>query len=1194
MRLTALCVCGTLLAFSSLSWTTVESDEENLLEFGGFGPCAVTMRPEGPCRPEQDESTCPYLFSVPPLTFHLPKKLRELENIVEEVQKLKDSVDELRMMCADCTVRQTDAACGGQTERELENRNVGMDVYEGEGKRLKEGQGEGPKDLNNSSQTKEYKVEHIVKGDSAMEKTVFEEREKNLWEAERPSDGAVVKYERKVQPGIPKDGKTDGGRAKGKEKSKPAAVPTGGESVRRMDAGIQKMSEKENKGVDTDRKGKPGKGHSMEERGDRLETQRERKLMEEKTENSGHPVWRDVTQEAEKRTKNEDRGRDGIKMSKNPDKHTNKEREGFRQERRKEMEKGAKTPERNNKKPKQTESIRGMEKTIKEGLEEDVRQTEKEIKPGGGHTVQSVQGDSDGELALRKGTERTDFAFATASTMTSPPGEGLFEDVSLASSSLLLSSHSLLISSSSQGMTTSVDGMHIRETEPEAAVISERPGAEDNLLSVGSPTTTTADARSTLSSSAQIPINFAGFVSTTTTSPEESSQPRVASTEAPATFTTSHQNLHIGSLQTGLADHSTANKESNMVPNRNPGNKLLTGKGSASSERPTSQPEVNPNLTKNNDQPGKSLLSNENINANNRPNNHGPKQKPPNYPPIPNKTTEPGKTKPDILMTQQNQNDTLKPKSHDAEQITNPNPLVDKMLNPQKAFPSTQRPFSHQTLQVIDATDPGEDHLTEILNIAHESNPEERPVYSVEIDASGGAQKNHEKTRLNKKPKSEENQKLNPVFTKSIELETKIHEATSRQPDNIQKATGLLENPEKNPSFETDLEKVSSFGTEFTPDHGPTRDQDQPAKSGHHIPDQQQTGSISQNSPELMTKQQDPTPEPDQINQEFTTLPSEQISFTTTTSAMHTIFQAGADKTSRPLLTKMPPTQSIAMPGATSVQKSEPSLEVKPSLEMETDSLPPHISTATSGHLQKVQADSPTTSGPVKLITDVSHSAGGAEFNAPEIISVEPNSLGSEAFPQHATLSEDITTIPNSKIASDPWQQTATHTPSIQMTARPNRFTLRTLPSNAPASVPGPTEPQQGSRADSSSPVNFPHNLEETRHRKNPDLETKKFISAPLPRAQTTSTISPHLSSTKPAVSGPELVDPEVSTASTRELRVKINQVAAFFNNSVSPNGRHPDPDRHPKVLLEDKPGRGWPDGKQPSASQGKIINFGY
>lgn len=1181
MRLTALCVCGTLLAFSFLSWTKGDSDEGNL-EFGGFEPCAATMRPEGPCRQEQDASTCPYLFSVPPLTFHLPKQLRELENIVEEVQKLKDTVDELRMMCTDCTVRKTDVACSGLTERERGNLNVGIDGYEDERKRLEEGQSEvRPNDFNNSSQTKQDKEEHIVKGDDVLENNNFEEREKESLESERPIDRVVIKDERKVQPVLKKEGTTEGGRAKGKEKSKPAAVPTAGASDRKMDVVIKKMVGKQGKGVDMDRrKGKNGKGHSTGDQGNRLETEREKKILKDKTEDSGHPVWRDVKPGAENRTKNfEERGRDGIKMSKNPDKHTNKEREGLRQERKKEMEKGAKTAERNNKKPKQTESIRGMEKTIKEGVKEDVRPTEKEIKKGGGQMVQSVQRDSDGELALRKITERTDFASITptASAMTSSPShrpEDLVKAISLASSPPLPSSYSHSISRISQELTTSVEGIRIERTDLETAAISKQPGAED-FMTVGSPTTTTATtvASSTLSSSGQVPSTFARYVSTTGTSPEKSHHHRVASTVAQATFTTSNENFIVGSQQTGLTDHSTANKESKYNPNTNLGNKLLTHNRSVSSNQPASKPEVKSNLTKNNDQPGETPLPDQK-------NNYGPKGKAPSHQPITNQTLEPGETKPGILTTHRNQHSTLNPKLQDTERISDPNQVVNRTLDLDKTLASKQRPLSHQTAQVVDPKDSDEDRLTKILNIAQDSEPEERPVYSADINMSGGSQEIAENMRREDKPESDENQKFSDYFT------------TSNQPNSVQEATTvILKNPEKNPVLETEFEMYASFGTEFTPHHDPKRLLHQPVKSGY---DKKQTSFTSPNHPHPTTDQQGLKPELDQMNQEFTTLQSGQISVPTTTSVLHEIFQAGADKTFGSFLTQGPPTQPMAKSGATSAQKSEPSLEVEPSLETETDSVLPRIFTTTSGYLQNVQTDSPPTSGPVKLIAGVTHSAGGAEFNAREIISLEPNSFGSGPFPQHHTLSEGVTTIPNSRVTSDPWPQTATQTPSIQMTTKPNRVVLRTLPSNAPARVFRPTEPKQVSSGDARQQVNFPHKLEETRHRKTPDPDKNMFIPAPSSRAQMTSTISPQLSSTKPAVSGPELMGPEVSTASTRELRVKINQVAAFFNNSVSSNGRHPDPDRHSKVLLEGKQGGGWPDDKLPSAAQGKIICFGY
>ncbi|PWA14316.1 hypothetical protein CCH79_00012340 [Gambusia affinis] len=115
MRLTALCVCGTLLAFSSLS--RIRAEEGVLLGDRGFGPCAATLRPAGACRPGDHDNTCPFHINLPPLVVHLPQHLLELENIMQDLQKLKESVDELRKICADCA--------GGQAARNCERKNEG-------------------------------------------------------------------------------------------------------------------------------------------------------------------------------------------------------------------------------------------------------------------------------------------------------------------------------------------------------------------------------------------------------------------------------------------------------------------------------------------------------------------------------------------------------------------------------------------------------------------------------------------------------------------------------------------------------------------------------------------------------------------------------------------------------------------------------------------------------------------------------------------------------------------------------------------------------------------------------------------------------------------------------------------------------------------------------------------------------------
>uniref|UniRef100_H3D3J5 Fibrinogen like 2 n=1 Tax=Tetraodon nigroviridis TaxID=99883 RepID=H3D3J5_TETNG len=91
---------------------------------------------------------CPYLFNVPPLTIHLPKQLRELERMVQELQVLKDNVDELRRMCADCTREGQDkwATNPGGKKREGEtndrkNDRNGMENSRGDRDLLENGEG---------------------------------------------------------------------------------------------------------------------------------------------------------------------------------------------------------------------------------------------------------------------------------------------------------------------------------------------------------------------------------------------------------------------------------------------------------------------------------------------------------------------------------------------------------------------------------------------------------------------------------------------------------------------------------------------------------------------------------------------------------------------------------------------------------------------------------------------------------------------------------------------------------------------------------------------------------------------------------------------------------------------------------------------------------------------------------------------
>uniref|UniRef100_A0A3P8V2D7 Uncharacterized LOC103380191 n=1 Tax=Cynoglossus semilaevis TaxID=244447 RepID=A0A3P8V2D7_CYNSE len=143
MKLTAPCM---YFVFSSLFWTTVGSGQGYPSEDKGSGPCAATLQLEEPCGHGQEDAACLYSLSLPALTVHLPSQLRDLEKIMRELQDLKDTVDQLRKKCADCTVRQTEKMCDMHTEKEHVKLNENTEKREDEwrcvNKRSKEKSGD--------------------------------------------------------------------------------------------------------------------------------------------------------------------------------------------------------------------------------------------------------------------------------------------------------------------------------------------------------------------------------------------------------------------------------------------------------------------------------------------------------------------------------------------------------------------------------------------------------------------------------------------------------------------------------------------------------------------------------------------------------------------------------------------------------------------------------------------------------------------------------------------------------------------------------------------------------------------------------------------------------------------------------------------------------------------------------------------
>lgn len=1160
---------------------------------------------------------------MPPLNVHFPKEIRELETIVKDLQMLKDNVDQLRKLCADCTVRQTERECG----RENEELNVGTDRKEDERSWNRES-------LNDFSQgcgTNGVKAENIPDGNSDTDpekRTIMEEKGKKKWEAERKNDKGVIKEEKKLQQPGEKDGKSQTGRAKGKDKLRPAIVPTAGGTERILDMAIKKVAEKSNRERGGDRnRGNNERGNSKGNREDMLVNGKEKKLTKdiekpEKTEERDHRVWRDETKEAEFKTQTkEDSGSDGIKMSEKHDGHTDKEEEQHREERKKEMEKAAKV-ERNNRKPKQSGSMSSIEKSIKEGEEE--KQTGKEIQTEGEQMVQSVQRDSDGELESSKSTEKTDFVSISPtphSTITLSPRHDSVdsnEAITFASSlgsPLLPGTTLLLMTGVNHGMTTSPDALQTESTGLRAGGISKHPSpdAEAGFRTTSRPTTT-ATTSTLVSPRQQISSFTTRFISTSSTRPGTSIQKQVNPTMATATTTIPRQNLYIATFPS-VADRSSSTAKKNMSSNTKMGMKHLPGRGPA--HKPAVKPEaaLRPENKKN--KPDRAPLLDKRI-------KHDQKQRSFNHKPVNNPKSKPGKDlkqvqiprrdqRPphDSLTTDQNLKNTQIPKH--AQGPADRNQLAIQNLNSsQKSFFPVQTSASHERPQSVNATDsvrdpPTDRESVEIPIINQNWKPGKKLGHALQTDKPGQKQEPHTKMKSEDKPTPDQSSTMNQYFTPTQEPECEKFKTTNLTPNPFQRPeTEFLESSDENLSPEPKSVPDSSPEQRLTPDHFPIKLPQKP-KPSQRIPKKNTkpgTGptKLNLNNLSLTTGQNiNVMPKPDQTpqtNQRIkTSLPNRTPDLPSKSEPNETP-ETESSKTSASPPRHRTPTRPTVEPGVTSAQRPKPPMQLKPSPKTKTDLGPPQITTAASGSIQSVQTDTPPASGPVKTIGDVTPHRK-KEFSSSEMISLDLKTFSSREsrpLPHLHTLSDDSTMSPNSRITSDPRPQTTTQPPSVQMTTTANRIILGSVPSVILSTSPGPTKPKQVSTMDSGLHVHLLHNVEAPTHSQTADPD-KMTTPVSSPSAQTTSTTSLDLGSTNPASSGPGLQAPEVSTASTRELRVKINQVAAFFNNSLSPNGRHPD--RHPIEHLENKQGGSGPDrtdSKLPTRIplKGKKYYFKY
>ncbi|MEQ2286887.1 hypothetical protein AMECASPLE_007002 [Ameca splendens] len=430
MRLTAFCVCGTLLAFSSLS--RIRAEEGVLLGDWGFGPCTVTLRPAGACRPGEQDSTCPYHISLPPLVVHLPQHFLDLENIMQDLQKLKDTVDELREMCADCTGGQAGRKCGRQSEADLKG---GKSMREDEGDWMNERLEENDRDFRQECGKEGVKVE--TKDGDNMEKKL---NDRNKWET-----GGDVKENNKEEP------VTEGTR--GEDTLEELKMPTSG-------GNMQTVNVKREQIADTNPKGSARKYQD-----DILE-----KNKEETKEERGQPMWRDKTKKLDKNTKAE--AFDRVKMSKNHTVNINKEQEQM------EMEKGIKV-DPNKKKPKQMERFGFTEKGR-------VIKTESVQKDGDGETSYSKTTEKTDFLSINLTTITTGLTLRLDSSDTNSFTSSL-PSPSLLSSTLSSITDVIPDPKAGYGLTRSTDPGAGGVTEPHSQDKATLPTTTATISTVGGP-----------------------------------------------------------------------------------------------------------------------------------------------------------------------------------------------------------------------------------------------------------------------------------------------------------------------------------------------------------------------------------------------------------------------------------------------------------------------------------------------------------------------------------------------------------------------------------------------------------------------------------------------------------------------------------------------------------------------------------
>lgn len=996
MSLSSLCIwlllfCGTL----------VDSGEVNLLDYSGFGPCDVTLTPEEPCEQEGDDINCPYLFNVPPLTVHLPKQLRELERIVDELQMLKDNVDELRRMCADCTVRQTGREC----DRESETVN--------EGKNRKKDQG----NWLNANSLKDFSLEHgTTRVRSGNRSDSYSEREVEKIILEQENTGGSVgqntteeineeiKGDRKQ--GISITGTVHTQRAKEQDKW----TAKGGGNGKFVDLVIKSTDEINRWGKTEDRgNDMNGKENTRGDREYMLENGEESIVLGDlKILEKPHPhLGQDRTKEMEKKIQTKETGSSKAKnMSNFHNKDTDKRQQQHVEEQKKEMEKVIIVEQGN-------EKLRGASKKV----EEEKKETGQESKTKGEKLIQSTQTDGDSGLASSKDTAGTDYA--SKGQTPSISAEGLRQESADSNAALSdCSSHGSPAFSSltppltrvHKGLTTTAAGPQIQTTDLTTFI------AEPGFTATGRPTT------------APVNTDQQGF-----TGPHSVVRPTTATT-------TTTKGPSIATLP-GVSQHHHSPAKMNISSNTKTGVKPLG-----------TNPKIKTAKVNNSPKPAQGLFSDKKT-------KYDQKQKPPYHKPL----TKPRFKGSQLFQgLKPSQRTGISPadlnlKNTQPQKIVNENqPNIQTPKSPPKL--PVQRPMSHRRHQPVKMNNP-EKHLpteqkpksTQITDFTQNekiSNSEKKTIHLLKME------------RILKKSAIEEKRKRNqtPEINHGlgdIEGDTENKQKTNFTPQLFHEADAeLLENADGHPLAET---KNVSSGQKVTPSPIPIKlfNQSQTtnlslnvnfepgtmSKINHQGPEPEPR-SGSNVSPELQqtdTEEGLGTPQQNQTPRFSSTPVSER--------------NPGAETSNTPLSKQRSHTRPIDTPQA---ERSKPSIPIKPISKTDPDLDPLQLARATLDSFQPSQTSTPPSPGSATSFAVVNIDPGETEVSSVKVetqYSKTISSLEGGAKLHLNTLPEDFMLSPVSSKISDQKPQTSTPTPSIQAATTSHRVTPGLLPSDFHESV---------------------------------------------------------------------------------------------------------------------------------------------